>query len=295
MKNSFDIPVDVKLSYKDGLVSYSMSFGDVPLQNTEQRTMSRGSSDKFVRKWAKVSCDDILKDLIGHGGNLDFGDEWRLSLTYGDDVVSLSGTKRNNAYLAAFIEPIMELLDDTFGATQFVKASRIDCLEIDLLESVDAPYELGSGEPHFGHEEHVFISREESLLSYSRNLPSGCFNNSYECHCENEILQILDQSSTIFEDGSLFRDCIDGDGPLLTFTFHFHDGRSTEVHRTLTRNGTGSQVYDEMLEVIGQVIGCTVFAGGMFDLRIGDVRSKDVPDNGDGKGTVGEMGAKASV
>ena len=55
------------------------------------------------------------------------------------------------------------------------------------------------------------------------------------------------------------------DDPILTFTFHFHDGNQAMVNRSLSKEGTGSQVYDELLDVIGRTIECTVFGGGMFD------------------------------
>ena len=54
------------------------------------------------------------------------------------------------------------------------------------------------------------------------------------------------------------------DDPILTFTFHFHDGNQAMVNRSLSKEGTGNQIYDELLDVIGRTIGCTVFGGGMF-------------------------------
>ena len=268
MENSLGIPVKVEINHKAGLLSYGIAFGGSGDQNNGKvRTMSKGNSDRFIRRWHKVSCNDLIRDLAAYQ-ETQKGDYWKLFVKYNDVDLSISGQRPGASLFDSFIEPLMELFDGTFGITQFVKASRVDRLEIELFDPFPVPEELSfmEGSDECCHVEHVSLSRDDLTLTYTRRFPQGCFNNSYECHCEGEIRQLLDQTSDIFEDGDLFKGHIsEDDGPILTFTFHFHDGNQTMVNRSLTKEGTGSQVYDELLEVIGQTIGCTVFGGGMFD------------------------------
>lgn len=267
MKNSLGIPVTVGITYKEGLVSYVISFGDEDVTECKIKTMSKGKSDRFVRKWRDASCNDLLKELPGSGEPLVYGDSWCLELRYEDKTIRVAGSD-TDCILSSLVQPVIELLDDTFGVTRFVKSTRVDGLEIEMFEPIGVPEGcppssslLGSR----GQEEHLEMDRDSWTLAYSRRVPAGCFHNSYECYCENEIRQILDQISAIFGDDSMPGSRIDGDGPLLTFTFHFHDGSSAVVDRVLSRNGTGVPAFDEMLEAIGHTIGGTVFGGGMFD------------------------------
>ena len=272
MANSLGIPVEVSITYSNGFLSYEIEFlangehGDK--KKIKKHVMSKGNSNKFIRKWEKVSCNDIFLQLreIAH---LHEGKDWQLKIVYEDTEVSLSGDKLGSNSLMPFIQPLIELFDSTFGITQFVKPTRIDRLEIEMFEPFEVPSELSflGDRKQFGHKEFVSIDRESLTLSYSRRVPNGCFHNSYECHCESEVRDILDQTSDIFEDLSLFRDCISENGPLLTFTFYFHNGSQTEVHKTLSKSGVGNFVYDEMLQVIGQTISCTVFSGSVFDFN----------------------------
>lgn len=295
MENAMGIPVKVEINHKAGLLSYAIEFGaivdpdanwdtnsDAPLaaKGTKFRTMSKGDSDRFIRRWRKVSCNDMMREMATFQGALG-DDHWHLLLKYEDVDARLSGPKPGTSLFDSFIEPLTELLDDTFGVTQFVKASRVDRLEIEMFEPVVFSEEFSFMEDasECSHAEHVSLSRGDWTLAYSRMFPHGCFHNSYECHCEGEIRQILDQTSEILENGDLLQGNVEEEeGPLLTFTFHFHDGNQAMVNRTLSKDGTGSQVYDEMLEVIGQTIGCTVFAGGMFDPNRNDSSEKVSPD-----------------
>lgn len=267
MENSLGIPVKVEIDHKAGLLTYGIAFGGENAKETKRRTMSKGNSDRFIRRWHKVSCNDLIRDLAAYQ-ETQKGDYWQLLVKYDDVDLAISGQRPGASLFDSFIEPLMELLDDTFGITQFVKASRVDRLEIELFDPFPVPEELSfmEGSDECSHVEHVSLSRDDWILTYTRRFPQGCFHNSYECHCEGEIRQLLDQTSDIFDGGDLFKGHIsEDDDPILTFTFHFHDGNQAMVNRSLSKEGTGSQVYDELLDVIGRTIECTVFGGGMFD------------------------------
>jgi len=269
MPNSLGIPVLVSIAHISGLLSYEIDFmtdeKSKDKKKSKRNTMSKGNSDKFIKKWEKISCNDMFKEL-GVLSNFNDGDYWSLEIGYDNMKVSMSGSKTKEGALTPFIQPLIELFDNTFGITQFVMPTRIDRLEIEMFEPVLIPQELAFlGERNrFGHEEYIGIDRETLTLCYSRRVPERCFHNRYECYCESEVRDILDWSSEIFEELSLSKDCVYKDKPLVTFTFYFHDGSQTKVHKTLTKTGIGSVVYDEMLNIVGQTIGKTVFGGGLF-------------------------------
>ena len=266
MVNSNGSTVVVKINHKEGLISYSIEF---PAQDLEKITkqLSKGNSDKFIKKFKTTGIDTILPRFMNFG-EFERGTFWHLDLIESDYELHFTGPEPEKSALAPYIQELMELFDEVFGVTSYVKPTRIDRLEVEFLEcGLDDFSVLFSDLGDVSHSESLSLDRSSWTLSYSRRFPRQCFHNSFECHCENQIRQILDQTSSLLENYDLDEKIshVDTSHPVLNFHIFYHNGKEASFTRGLRASGLGSKVLDALICVIGDTLRYTVFVGGVFE------------------------------
>ena len=266
MVNSNGNTVVVKIKHKSGLISYELEFPDQKLEKISKK-MSKGNSDKFIRKIKATGLETILPRFVDFG-EFERGDFWHLDLVDSDYELHYSGPEPEKSVLSPYVQELMELFDAVFGVTSFVKPTRIDRLEVEYLEcSVDEFSVMFSDLGDCSHSESLTLDRASWTLTYSRRFPRQCFHNSYECHCENQIRQILDQTSSLLEAYDLDEKLctVDTSSPVLNFHLFYHDGREASFTKALRAGGVGNKILDALLCVIGDTLQYTMFAGGIFE------------------------------
>ena len=266
MVNSTENTVVVKINHNEGLISYTIEF---PSQKMEKITkkMSKGNSDKFIRRFKATGIDTILPRFVDFG-EFEKGSIWHLDLIDSTYELHFTGPEPEKSVLAPYLQELMELFDEIFGVTSYVKPTRIDRLEVEFLEcGLDDFSVMFSDLGDCSHSESLSLDRSTWTLSYSRRYPRQCFHNSFECHCENQIRQILDQTSLLLEGFDLDEKIaqVDTSYPVLNFHLFYHDGREASFTRGLRDSGLGSKVLDALICVIGDTLRYTVFVGGVFE------------------------------
>ena len=270
MKNSIGIPVSVNLFEDNGMVEYEILFPDLGVDKAKKKRMGRGDSERFLRRLKKLGLVDLvaryefsIKD--------NSGDFWSLGIELDDGkVFDFSGPDLMHSTLYPLIQDFSELLDEQFQITQYVSPARIDRIEIEFTFN-ELCQELGSlmkDYDEYLHTESISLDRGSRSLTYSKRFPAGCFHSLFECKCENQVRQILDQSTEALTEDRFFEDVIsDQKVPELTFTFTYHDGEQVRVCRSLSFEGLRDNLYIEMLEVLFETLLHLMFKQGLFDTR----------------------------
>ena len=270
MKNSIGIPVSVNLYNDAGIVEYEILFPELGVDKAKKKRMSKGDSDRFLRRLKKLGLVDLIVRYESCARDKG-GDFWSMSLELEDGrVIDLSGPEPMHSNLYPLIQDFSEMLDDQFQITQYVSPARIDRIEIEFSFN-----ELGEGfgevlqdYAEYCHTESISLDRASKSLVYSKRFPAGCFHGTFECKCENQVRQILDQSTEAFTEDRYFEDVIsDQDVPELIFTFTYHDGEQVQVCRSLSLDGLRDKLYIEMLQVVFETLLHLMFKQGVFDTR----------------------------
>ena len=270
MKNSVGIPVSVNLYEDNGIVEYEILFPNLGVDHVKRKRMSRGDSDKFLRRMKKLGLVELIvryEFCTRDNG----GDFWTLCIELENGkTIDLSGPDLMHSTIYPLVQDFSELLDEQFQITQYVSPARIDRLEIEFSFNELNP-ELRSVIPDYDecrHTETICLDRATKTLIYSKHFPAGCFHSTFECKCEHQIRQILDQSSGALTEDRFFEDLIsDPDVPDITFTFTYHDGEVVRVCRTLSLEGLRDSLYIEMLQVLFETLLHLLFKQGVFDTR----------------------------
>lgn len=173
--------------------------------------------------------------------------------------------------LYPFVQDFAELLDNQFSMTQFISSSRVDKLEINFLYN-EFSSEYLDFECHYSqldHTETVTLDRSGFLFCYSKRFPASCYHSTYECKCEQQIRQILDQTTAALNNQQLFEDIIEDypEHPIVLFCFTFHDGSTSKVRRSLCNECLRDQLYIEMIDVLFETSLHLFYKGGVFDKR----------------------------
>ena len=259
--------VIVKINHADGLISYEIEFPDQDVEKITKRRMSKGNSDKFIRKIKNTGIEAILPKFLDLG-EFEKGDFWHLDIIDKGYEIHFSGPEPGKSCLTPYLQELMELFDNVFGITNFVSSTRIDRIEVEFLDTgIDEFSVMFSDLGDYSHSESLTLDRTTWTLTYSRRFPRQCFHNSFECHCENQIRQILDQTSKLLETYNLDEKVIHIDSrfPTIHFRFVYHDGSEACFSRGLKNDGLGSQLLDALMCVIGDTLRYTIFVGGTFE------------------------------
>lgn len=267
MINSAGKKVVVKINHVEGLISYEIEFPDQKLEKITKKRMSKGNSDKFIRKIKSTGIDTILPRFMDFG-EFEKGDFWHLDIEYEDYELHFTGPEPEKSCLAPYLQELMELFDEVFGITNFVSCTRIDRIEVEFLDTaLDDFTVLFSDLGDCSHSESLTLDRSTWTLTYSRRFPRQCFHNSFECHCENQIRQILDQTSKLLETYDLDEKVINIDSrfPTIHFRLVYHDGSEACFSRGLKDSGMDNQILDALMCVIGDTLRYTIFVGGTFE------------------------------
>lgn len=267
MINSAGSLVVVKVNHNDGLISYEIEFPDQEIEKLTKKQMSKGNSDKFIRKIKRTGIEEILPRFL-EIGEFEKGTFWHLDIVDKGYELHFTGPEPEKSCIAPYLQELMELFDDVFGITNYVKATRIDRLEVEFFDStIDDFTIMFSDLGDCSHSESLSLDRSNWTLTYSRRFPRQCFHNSFECHCENQIRQILDQTSKLLETYDLDEEVIHIDSrfPTIHFRFFYHDGREANFARGLKENGLEHEILDALMCVIGDTLRYTMFVGGTFE------------------------------
>ena len=282
MKNSVGIPVSVNLYNDMGMVEYEILFPELGVDKVKKKRLNRGDSEKFLRRLKKLGLVELIFRFQACG--LDSGgDFWNLCIELENGSrVELSGPDLMHSTLYPLIQDFSELLDAQFMITQYVSPSRIDRIDIEFSFNEINP-ELGSLLPDYDqycHSEIITLDRASRNLTYTKRFPAECFHSTFECKCENQVRQILDQTSEALTEDRLFEDLVSSsDVPDLTFTFTYHDGDQVQVCRSLSLEGLRDTLYIEMLEVLFETLLHLMFKQGVFDTRfmLPDDKRREAP------------------
>ena len=264
MQNSIGTAAAVNLFNDEGLIGYEVLFPDLGVGDVKRRALSRTDSETFLRRLQKSGFVMFTKRFADLEEKED-GDFWTLEIELPDSqIIRLSGPEPENSALYPFIQDFAELLDSQFRITQYISPDRVDKLSIEFFFN-----ELDSDLEQCTHSEEFTLDRSDFTLSYIKRFPAGCFHSSYQCKCEHQVRQILDQTSAALTDDSLFEDCIEINlrRPVLYFKYTFHDGSTAEVRRSLNHRCLREQLYIEMLEVLFETSLHLMYKFGLFDKR----------------------------
>lgn len=261
MKNSVGIPVSVNLYEDNGMVGYEILFPNLGVEKVQRKSMGRGGSERFLRRMKKLGLVELIVRYESCISD-ERGDCWSLSIELEDGrMIDLSGKDLASSTLYPLIQDFSELLDQQFQITQYVSPARVDRLEVEFSFN-ELDYE------ECCHTESICLDRSSKLLTYTRRFPAGCFHSTYECRCENQVRQILDQTSVALKDDCLFEDiACSSSVPQLEFTFTYHDGEQIKVRRSLSLDGLRDGLYIEMLDVIYETLLHLLFKQSTFDKR----------------------------
>jgi len=264
MQNSIGTAAAVNVYNDEGLIGYEVLFPDLGVGDVKRRTLGRADSETFLRRLNKSGFIMFMQRFAELDKKED-GDFWSLEIELPDSqIIRLSGPEPESSALYPFIQDFAELLDTHFRITQYISPDRVDKLTIEFFFN-----ELDSNLEQCSHTEKLTLDRSDFTLSYSKRFPAGCFHSSYECKCEQQVRQILDQTSAALTDDRLFEDCLEisPKRPVLFFTYTFHDGSTAEVRRSLSRRCLREQLYIEMIEVLFETSLHLMYKFGIFDKR----------------------------
>ena len=282
MKNSVGIPVSVNLYEYNGIVEYEILFPNLGVDQVKRKRLGRGDSERFLRRLKKLGLVELIVryEICTRDSR---GDFWTLSIELEDGkTIDLSGPDLMHSTIYPLVQDYSELLDDQFQITQYVSPARIDRIEIEFSynELNPALSEVITNYDECCHTENISLDRASRSLTYTKRFPAGCFHSSYECKCENQVRQILDQSSEALTEDRYFEDVISAaDVPELTFTFTYHDGEQVQVCRSLCLESLRDNLYIEMLQVLSETLLHLMFKQGLFDTRflLPDDKKKRAP------------------
>ena len=270
MKNSVGIPVSVNLYEDNGIIEYEILFPDLGVDQVKRKRMGRGDSDKFLRRLKKLGLVELIAryEFCTRG---ECGDFWTLGIELEDGrTIDLSGPDLMHSTIYPLVQDFSELLDDQFQITQYVSPARIDRMEIEFSYNELNP-QLSSLVPDYDecrHTEGISLDRASRNLIYTKHFPAGCFHSTFECKCENQVRQILDQSTEALTEDCYFEDVILAtDVPELTFTFTYHDGEQVQVCRSFCLDGLRENLYIEMIQVLFETLLHLIFKQGLLDTR----------------------------
>lgn len=272
MNNSIGTPVSVNLYNNDGLIDYEILFPDLGVRESRRIRMSRADSSKLLKKLKNSGFVMFMERFARSGAEENEGNYWTLEIELPDlMVIRLQGPRPEESFLYPFIQDFSELLDNQFSITQYIRSDRVDKLEIEFIFN-ELDQEIRDMVPDLARSDHtetVTLDRSNFTFSYSKRFPSSCFHSSYECKCEQQVRQILDQTSDALTDPKLFEDVVDHSEmrPILFFNYTFHDGSTACVRRSLSFDGLRDALYIEMLEVLFETSLQLVFKDGIFDRR----------------------------
>ena len=263
MENAIGTPVTVNLFNCDGLIEYEILIPELGVRDVQRTSMGISASEDLMKKLQKSCFVYFMAEFAQRGEQENEGDFWHLWLELPDGrEYELSGPRPEESVLYPFIQDFSELLDGQFSMTQFVRPDRVDRLEVDFVfNEIDREF--------CEHVENVTLDRSTFLFRYSKRFPASCMHSSYECKCEMQVRQILDQTSTALADERHLEDMFeeDRDCPLLVFSFFFHDGSTLCVRRSLSLLCLLDGLYSELMNVLFETSLHLIYKGGMFDKR----------------------------
>ena len=270
MKNSVGIPVSVNLYEDNGIVEYEILFPNLGVEQVKRKRMCSADSDRFLRRMKKLGLVELIA-RYGFSIKDKGGDFWSMSIELENGkTIELSGPDLIHSATYPLVQDFSELLDDQFQITQYVSPARIDRLEIEFSFN-ELNSELRGVIPDYDEccpTETISLDRTTKNLIYTKHFPAGCFHSTFECKCEHQIRQILDQSSEALTEDRFFEDVFVGSNvPELTFTFTYHDGETVRVCRRLSLEGLRDSLYIEMLQVLFETLLHLMFKQGVFDTR----------------------------
>lgn len=264
MQNSIGTAAAVNLYNEEGLIGYEVLFPNLGVGDVVRKHLNRTESETLLRRMQK-SGFVMFMQRFSETGEKEDGSFWSLEIELPDSSrINLSGPEIEDSIMYPFLQDFAELLDSQFKITQYIRADRVDKLSIKFFFN---ELEYGFGE--LDHTEKLTLDRSDFTLSYSKRFPAGCFHSSYECKCEQQVRQILDQTSAALTDDRLFEDCLEANPrrPILIFEYTFHDGTTESVRRSFSRKCLREQLYIEMLEVLFETSLHLVYKCGIFDKR----------------------------
>ena len=270
MRNAVGVPVSVNLYNDAGIVEFEILFPNLGVDKAGKRRMSRTDSERFLRRLKKLGLVELIVryESCCHDAG---GDFWNLGIELEDGrTIDLSGPDLMHSTLYPLIQDYSELLDNQFQITQYVSPARVDRIDIEFSFNDFHPETgcLMQDLDEFCHVESISLDRASKSLIYSKRFPAGCFHGTFECRCENQVRQILDQSTEALTESRLFEDVIAyRNVPELTFTFTYHDGEQVRVCRSLCPEGLRDSLYIEMIQVLFETLLHLMFKQGVFDTR----------------------------
>ena len=272
MENSIGTHVSVNLYNSDSLVDFEIQFPDLGVKNVQKQSLGCSGSAKLLDEIKKSGFIYFMTSFAERGAKEFDGDYWRLDFELEDGShIHLQGPRPEESLLYPFIQDFAELLDKQFSMTQFISSSRVDKLEIHFLFNEFNPQYLDfdSQYDQFDHMETVTLDRSSFLFSYRKRFPASCFHSTYECKCEQQIRQILDQTTTALVDEHLFEDIVEQcpEHPMLLLCFTFHDGSTAKVRRSLSYECLRDQLYVELIDVLFETSLQLFYKGGILDKR----------------------------
>jgi hypothetical protein len=214
----------------------------------------------FYDMFSNTGIPVVLPKLIKDFGPIEEGNVWTLEY----NSLYLSGAEIENSVFKPYLQELIEGLDKIFNTT-FVDPKRVDKLEItyhneDVSDIHPSILEMGD----CSHSEIITLDRKSALLTYAKRYPQQCFHNKFECHCENQIITILDDLPKYLQYFES-RD-FDGDSALVTFTITHHD-KSTESFVRNFNYDTGNLTMNSFLRAIREVLKQTIINDGLLDLN----------------------------
>lgn len=271
MENSMGLPVSVSLRNDHGIVHYGVGFiasDDAP--KTEQ-TLSSFNSAKLLQKIDQLGLVQLLPKYEALGLN-EGGDYWKLHVEHLAGQINLSGARDSHAVIVPMLQDFAEILDDALYVTQYIRATRLDRLDIEFEFNEWDPEMRDNAEEYNAllHSEIVVLDRQTNTASYSKRFPARCAQCELECRFDEEIRDLLDQAEILFTEPAFFEDIYDehDHSPRLLFTFLYHDGTMRRVQRQLSTLGLRDQIYFELLDVINNNLLSLLFKQSLFDKRM---------------------------
>lgn len=282
MENSIGTPVTVNLYHQDGLVDYEILLPDLGARDAKRCSMGRKGSARFLERLKKSGFIYLIASFESHGAKENEGDFWSLYLELEDGTeIRLKGPDLEESLLYPIIQDFAELLDMQFSMTQFISQGRVDRLDILFIfnELISDESDDFSEFEQLAHSELISLDRSTFTFSYAKRFPAGCFHSKYECKCEHQIRQILDQTTTALKDQRLFEDVVEEDPvhPIILFKFTFHDGSTEKVKRSLSLDCLRDQLYIEMMDVLFETSLNLMYKGGIFDKRFLQDSDEELP------------------
>lgn len=248
----------VKIANSENSLSVNIS------GNTEKSlTLNKDEANAFLSELTAVGIETIFPSFIPIG-EFEKGDGYHLVFQTDEFNLNFTGPEPEKSVLIPYLSEIMELLDKFFG-TSFVATSRIDRIVVSFKNAMKIPFsQVFSSLGDTSHTEILSLDRESWTLSYKRRFPEHCFHNTFECHCENQIRQILDQSEQFLKNHPVSDVTINEDNPVVRFSFIHHDGRCEDFTRNLS-NGTMDPLLDALMCAILETLKFVLISGGLFD------------------------------